>query len=160
MINFTAWPLKPSLDETWPSSLPACFARIEFLLKCLQTKAREEENVRVSWHLCYVAPLSKGQPCQKDLLQLLKGSHVVKALAPHEEEWKKYWSLTGKAVLCSTLDSWSKAIQDCITNMDLDLWKIHHQIHLLEEPKEGLLTLAKFKKSAQCLQLSVSEIKV
>ena len=67
----------------------------------------------------------------KDLLQLLKGSHVVKALAPHEEEWKSIEVSLGK-LFC--VQHWTVgprpltyqlAIQDCITNMDLDLWKIH-----------------------------------
>ena len=73
----------------------------------------------------------KGNLAKKDLLQLLKGSHVVRALAAHEEEWKSIEVSLGK-LFC--VQHWTVgprpltyqlAIQDCITNMDLDLWKIH-----------------------------------
>ena len=157
MINFTAWAIKTfsGWDLTWQ---PGCFfARIEFLLKCLQTKARGE-NVSMSWHLCCVAILSKGQPCQKRLASLAKRKSCITALAPHEEDWKSIEMLTRKAVLCSTLASWSKdtdnqlAVQDCIINMELDLWTKYICLNT-----EGHLTLARFFK---CLQLSVWGIKV
>ena len=102
------------------------------------------ENVSMSWHWCWVALLTKGQPCQKTSLAKRKSS--IRALSRLTKKNEKCIETSLGEQFCvghwTAVDPRSLTRQlapSRIASHMLNLWKIHSTIHLIQVKEIHLL---------------------